>query len=72
VLLHDGPGFVAKHFNLNEADWRHAVRINLIDAEPDRRGKWVCRYGVPGWTVVTYDAQSHGGIFENGKADCQQ
>src|SRR5262249_22216873 len=27
VFLHDSPGFVAKHFNLNQADWRHAPHI---------------------------------------------
>jgi hypothetical protein len=70
VLLHDGPGFVAKHFNLNDADWRHATRIYLVDAEPDRRAQWACRYGFPGWTVVTYDAHSHRATFVNGKADC--
>jgi hypothetical protein len=26
VFLHDAPGFVAKHFNLNDADWPHAAR----------------------------------------------
>lgn len=70
VLLHDGPGFLAKHFNLNEADWRHATRIYLVDAEPDRRTEWACRYGVPGWTVVSYDAQSHRATFIDGRADC--
>jgi hypothetical protein len=70
VLLHDGPGFVAKHFNLNEADWRHATRIYLVDADPDRRAEWACRYGVPGWTVVTYNAQSHRANLADGIADC--
>jgi hypothetical protein len=70
VLLHDGPGFVAKHFNLNEADWRHATRIYLVDAEPDRRTEWACRYELPGWTVVSYDAQSRRATLVNGRADC--
>jgi hypothetical protein len=70
VLLHDGPGFVAQHFNLNDADWRHASRIYLVDAEPNRRGEWACRYGVSGWTVVSYDAQSHRPTFVSGSADC--
>jgi hypothetical protein len=70
VLLHDSPGFVAKHFNLNEADWRHAPRIYLVDAEPDRRGEWACRYGVAEWTAASYDAQSHRAVLVNGKADC--
>jgi 4-amino-4-deoxy-L-arabinose transferase-like glycosyltransferase len=55
VFLHDNPGFVAKHFNLNDPDWRHASRIYLVDAEPALRDEWACRYGFAGWTVVTYD-----------------
>jgi 4-amino-4-deoxy-L-arabinose transferase-like glycosyltransferase len=70
VLLHDSAGFVAKHFNLNEADWRHASRIYLVDAEPDRRGEWACEYGTPVWTMVSYDARSHRAILANGKAEC--
>lgn len=70
VLLHDGSGFVAKHFNLNDADWQHASRIYLVDAEPDRRDEWACRYGVTNWTVVSYDSQSHRAIFLHGKSDC--
>lgn len=70
VLLHDSPGFVAQHFNLNDADWRHASRLYLVDAEPDRRSEWACRYGLPGWTVVSYDAKSHHATFVNGRAEC--
>jgi hypothetical protein len=70
VFLHDGPGFVAKHFNLNDAYWRHASRIYLVDAEPDRRVQWACWYGVPRYTVVTYDPLTHRAIFLGGNADC--
>jgi hypothetical protein len=70
VLLQDSPGFVAKHFNLNEGDWRHAPRIYLVDAEPDHRGEWACRYGVAEWTAASYDAQSHRAVLVNGKTDC--
>jgi len=70
VLLHDSPGFVAKHFNLNDADWRHASRIYLVDAETDRRGDWACRYGLAEWTVVSYDPELHSAIFVKGKAEC--
>ena len=71
VLLHDSPGFVAKHFNLNDADWRHASRIYLIDAEPDRRNEWACRYGVASWTAVSYDPQSKRAVLLRGNAACQ-
>lgn len=70
VLLHDSQGFVAKHFNLNEADWRHATSLYLVDAEPDRRGEWACRYGFAEWTVARYDAQSHSAVLVSGKAGC--
>ena len=55
TFLHDSPGFVAKHFNLNDPDWRHASRIYLVDAEPELRDEWACRYGFARWTVVIYD-----------------
>jgi heme/copper-type cytochrome/quinol oxidase subunit 4 len=70
VLLHDSPGFVAKHFNLNEADWRHAPRIYLIDAEPDRRDEWACRYGVSNWTVITYGAKEDSASVLPGTPNC--
>ncbi|MGO9166992.1 MAG: hypothetical protein ACLP56_08965 [Candidatus Sulfotelmatobacter sp.] len=70
VLLQDGPGFVAKHFNLNDGDWRHAGRIYLLDAEPDRRAQWACLYGFPAYTVVTYDAHTHRGTLLKGNANC--
>jgi hypothetical protein len=68
VFLHDGPGFVAKHFNLNAADWRHAGRIYLVDAEPARRSQWACMYGFSTYTVVSYG--SHRANFIAGRADC--
>ncbi len=70
VFLHDGPGFVAKHFNLNDADWRNASRVYLIDAEPDHRDEWSCRYGFGGWTAVTYDPQSKQAVLISRKTNC--
>lgn len=70
VFLHDGPGFVAKHFNLNEADWRHAVRLYLVDADPERRPGWACRYGFSRWWVVSYDPQAHAATLLAGQTDC--
>jgi len=70
VLLHDSPEFVAEHFNLNEADWRHAPRIYLLDAEPERRAEWACRYGVPAYAVVSYDELTRSAILLEGKANC--
>src|SRR5579863_1457025 len=42
VFLHDSPGFVAMHFNLNEADWRHASHVHFVDADAERRADWAC------------------------------
>jgi hypothetical protein len=38
VFVHDSPGFVAMHFNLNEADWRHASHVYLVDADAETPG----------------------------------
>ena len=70
VLLHDAPGFVAKHFNLNEADWRHAPRIYLVDADTDRRADWACRYDYSRWVVVSYDPGSHAATLSEGHTQC--
>jgi len=70
VFLQDSPGFVAKHFNLNDADWHHAPRIFLVDAEPDKRVEWACRYGFSEWYVATYDPQSHQARINEGHGSC--
>jgi hypothetical protein len=70
VFLHDSPGFVAKHFNLNDADWVHADRIFLVDAEPERRNDWACRYRVGTWTVVEYDPAKHSAVLTRDRANC--
>jgi hypothetical protein len=70
VFLHDAPGFAGRYFNLNDADWRHAARIYLLDAEPESRSQWACRYGTTTYTVVTYDAHTHEAAFLSGSADC--
>ena len=70
VLLHDAPGFVAKHFNLNDADWRHAPQIYLVDADTDRRADWACRYDFSQWVVVSYDPGSHAATLTEGHTQC--
>jgi hypothetical protein len=70
VFLHDAPGFVAKHFNLNDADWRHAPQVYLVDADTDRRADWACRYGYSRWVVVSYDPKSHAATLAEGDAHC--
>lgn len=70
VFLHDSPGFIAKHFNLNDADWRHAPRVYLVDVEADHRAEWVCRYGFSHWLVASYDRRAHAAIVEPGETDC--
>jgi len=70
VFLHDGPGFVAKHFNLNQADWAHAPRLFLVDAEPDRRNEWACSYHASSWTVAEYDPATRSAILKGDHANC--
>jgi hypothetical protein len=70
VFLHDARGFAGRYFNLNDADWRHAARIYLLDAEPERRAQWACRYGATAYTVITYDPHTHQAVFIGGNADC--
>jgi hypothetical protein len=70
VFLHDAPGFAGRYFNLNDADWRHAARVYLLDAEPEHRAQWACRYGASAYTVVTYDPQTHQAVFLSGNANC--
>lgn len=70
IFLHDSPGFVAQHFNLNDADWRHASRIYLIDADPEHRPEWACRYGFEEWLVATYTPRNHMADLESAHGKC--
>jgi hypothetical protein len=70
VLLHDAPGFVAKHFNLNDADWRHAPQVYLVDADMDHRADWACRYGYSQWVVVSYNPRSHAATVSGDHTQC--
>ena len=70
VFLHDSPGFVAKHFNLNDADWRHASRMFLVDADITRRAEWGCRFGFTKWVVASYDARSRLAVLNPGDSVC--
>jgi hypothetical protein len=70
VFLRDSPGFVAKHFNLNQADWAHAPRIFLVDFEPDHRNEWACRYHVSNWTVAEYDPVTRSAVLQRSQTSC--
>lgn len=70
VFLQDSPGFVAKHFNLNDADWRHASRMFLVDADVTRRTEWGCRFGFTTWVVASYDARSRLAVLDPGGSMC--
>jgi 4-amino-4-deoxy-L-arabinose transferase-like glycosyltransferase len=70
VFLHDAPGFVAKHFNLNDADWPHAARVYLVDADPEGRADWACRYGHSRWVVASYDPRTHTATLHEGHTNC--
>lgn len=70
VFLHDSPGFIAKHFNLNDADWMHADRLFLVDAEPEHRNDWACRYRIGAWNVAEYNSASHSAVLTTDRANC--
>lgn len=70
VFLHDGPGFEVKHFNLNQADWRHASRVYLVDADAGSRPGWACRFGFSQWTVASYDPRTHMAALDRGRTEC--
>jgi hypothetical protein len=52
---HD-PEFVAKHFNLNRADWPAAPLFFAPDPGADGRLALARALGRPTWVVITYDA----------------
>jgi len=70
VFLHDSPGFVAKHFHLNQTDWRHSSHIFLVDADPGARNEWTCRYETSTWTVAEYDPKTHSAVLDIESANC--
>jgi hypothetical protein len=70
VFLRDTPPFVAKHFNLNQAEWAHAPRIFLVDFEPDRRNEWACRYHATNWTVAEYDPVTRSAVLQGSPTNC--
>lgn len=55
---HD-PEFVAKHFNLNRADWPSAPLFFAPDPGPDARPVLARALGRPAWVVITYDPSLH-------------
>jgi hypothetical protein len=71
IFLHDSPGFVAQHLNLNHADWRHASRIYLVDANPESRQQWACRYGFSQWIVAGYDPSREKAVLDSERGQCQ-
>ena len=70
VFLHDSPGFVAKHFNINESDWPHATRVFLLDADPEHRNDWACRFHASTWTMVEYDPIAHTALLTSAPTNC--
>jgi len=56
VFLQSGNGYNARFINFNQADWKHAPTVYLIDAEPSNRDAWACRFGKLDWVVLHLDA----------------
>ena len=63
VFLHSGGGYNARFMNLNQADWRHARTMYLIDAEAQNRDRWACLFERRDWVVLSLDGTS-GSVHE--------
>jgi hypothetical protein len=64
----DQSAFTPKHANWNDADWRHASHIYLVDPGPLTRQAWANRFGEVTWKVVGYDEQTGKASVEDGPA----
>ncbi len=71
VFLHESESLVPKHFNLNQANWRSAPVVYLVDAEVERRSDWACRLGRPQWVVLQYDEAARVVREDPGHAQCK-
>jgi hypothetical protein len=71
VFLEASEHFVARHFNLNQADWQKSPCIFLIDPGVSRRNEVACRFGRPQWAVLTYDETSRKPVKQEGIANCK-
>jgi hypothetical protein len=65
VFLQDGPGFVAKHWNLNSASWQTADHVFLVDPGLDHRARIACALHRPRWLLLQYEADSGRVIIED-------
>jgi dolichyl-phosphate-mannose-protein mannosyltransferase len=70
VFLHSGAGFNPRFMNLNEADWRHARTVYLIDAEPEKRAQWACQLGRRRWQTL-YPDGPRVPLLEPGETTCE-
>jgi hypothetical protein len=50
------PEFIAKHYNLNQADWPRAPIFFTPDPGPEKRRSLAGALGRPTWAVIQYDA----------------
>ncbi|HVX65080.1 MAG TPA: glycosyltransferase family 39 protein [Bryobacteraceae bacterium] len=71
VLMKPAPGFGAKNFNPNAADWERAPVFYVKDPGPARRQEVVCALGRPRWVVVSYRRDlGQAIIVDRGDAAC--
>ncbi len=62
--------FQAKTVNWNEANWRNAGTLYLIDPGPARREQVACRFGRYFYRVVEYDARTKKFVKSDAAAKC--
>jgi hypothetical protein len=71
VLMQSAPGFGAKNFNPNAAEWERAPVFYVKDPGPARRQEVICALGRPRWVVVTYESgRGEAVIVDRGDAAC--
>lgn len=70
VYFEDGYNFTAKHYNLNEPDWKHQKLFYLPDPGPDRREELTCHFRRQQWVVVTNTKAAGLGVERSRMASC--
>ncbi len=71
VLMKPAPGFGAKNFNPNAADWQRAPVFYVKDPGPRRRQEIVCALGRPLWVLITYRPKTgEAEVLEQGRSEC--
>jgi hypothetical protein len=58
IFLGNAPGLSGLDLNWNDADWKHAAVIYVVDPGPTRRAEIACALQRSRWAVLSYDAKT--------------